>query len=171
MGSLIEGLRQYAHAGGRDIPVAEMALGPLAAEAAELAAPPPGLSIEVDPDLPRVVAPEAALALVLRNLVGNAVKHHDRPDGRVWVRAEERADEVELSIEDDGPGIPADLRERAFDLFARFRGDAVEPGGIGLALVRRTVAVHGGRVWIGPSSLGRGTAVHVVWPKRSAVAA
>jgi PAS domain S-box-containing protein len=171
MGSLIEGLRQYAHAGGRDIPVAEMALGPLAAEAAELAAPPPGLSIEVDPDLPRVVAPEAALALVLRNLLGNAVKHHDRPDGRVWVRAEERADEVELSIEDDGPGIPADLRERAFDLFARFRGDAVEPGGIGLALVRRTVAVHGGRVWIGPSSLGRGTAVHVVWPKRSAVAA
>ena len=60
---------------------------------------------------------------------------------------------------------------RAVPALARFRGDAAEPGGIGLALVRRTVAVHGGRAWIGPSSLGRGTAVHVVWPKRPAVAA
>jgi PAS domain S-box-containing protein len=171
MGSLVEGLRQYAHAGGRDMTATDMALGPLAAEAAELATPPEGLSIEIDPCLPRIVAPEAALALLLRNLIGNAVKHHDRADGRVRVWAEERAEEVELLVEDDGPGIPPELRERAFDLFARFRGDAAEPGGIGLALVRRTVTVHGGRVWIGPSSLGRGTAVHVILPKRSAVAA
>lgn len=171
MGGLIEGLRQYAHAGGRDLPMSEIALGPLAVEAAELAAPPQGFSVEVDPGLPMIVAPQAALALVLRNLVGNAVKHHDRPDGRVRVRAEERADEIVLLVEDDGPGIPPELHERAFDLFARFRGDAAEPGGIGLALVRRTVAVHGGRTWIGASSLGRGTAVHVAWPKRSAVAA
>jgi signal transduction histidine kinase len=105
---------------------------------------------EVAPDLPEVRGDAAALRRALANLVANAAKFA-AAGGWVAVRASPRADgrAVVLRVEDHGPGIPRDERERVFEPF--HRGKAAErnatPGsGLGLSLVRHVVRAHGGTV-------------------------
>jgi signal transduction histidine kinase len=83
----------------------------------------------------------------LGNLVDNAIRHGQGP---IAVTASGSADEVRLSVSDGGPGLPEELRGRAFDRFtrgdhARARGGA----GLGLAIVAAIAEAHGGRAWIG----------------------
>jgi two-component system OmpR family sensor kinase len=86
----------------------------------------------------------AALRAMLGNLLDNAIRYTAR--GTVTVRAHERAGAAVLEVEDTGPGIPREERERVFDRF--FRGEDVPSGGagLGLAIVRRIAQRHGARV-------------------------
>ena len=104
--------------------------------------------------------------LVLINLIDNAIKH-GRPGGRVEVAAElESPRTVTISVDDDGPGIPAHERDRVFALGER---GATEAGGsgIGLALVRLILERAGGRVDVRESPLG-GVRFAVTIPRRGA---
>jgi len=86
------------------------------------------------------------LRRVIRNLADNAERH---ASGRVTFRLEERAGHAHLTVADDGPGIPAQERERIFERFARLedaRTRASGGAGLGLAIVRDLVARHGGTV-------------------------
>lgn len=128
-----------------------------------------GMTVESDlsPDLPPLRGDAAALRRVLDNLVANAVKF--AASGRsLAVRAATRADggAIVLRVEDAGPGIPRDERERVFEPF--YRGGAAErnaaPGsGLGLSLVRHVVRAHGGRVHVEGREAG-GTAVVLELP-------
>jgi signal transduction histidine kinase len=94
------------------------------------------------------------LGQVVRNLVDNAARH---AVSRVAVSVVTDATEVVVRVDDDGPGIPEVDRERVFERFARLdEGRAREGGGagLGLALVRRVVAAHGGAVTVGDAPLG-----------------
>jgi signal transduction histidine kinase len=86
---------------------------------------------------------------IVENLVHNASKYTAR-DASVWVRvAAHDAGGVSIAVEDDGPGIPEADRERIFEAFARGEGPEHAPGtGIGLSLVARFAALHGGRAWV-----------------------
>jgi signal transduction histidine kinase len=128
-----------------------------------------GVSVERDvaADLPEVRGDAAALRRALANLVANAVKFASA-GGWVAVRASAKPDgrAVVLSVEDRGPGIPRDERERVFEPF--YRGPAVEqsttPGsGLGLSLVRHVVRAHGGQVRVEGRD-GGGAAVVVELP-------
>ncbi|GAB2859623.1 sensor histidine kinase [Nocardioides pacificus] len=102
----------------------------------------------------RVRGDEAALAQVVRNLVDNAVRHART---RLAVSVREQDSGVELVIEDDGPGIPEDQRERVFERFVRLdeaRARDAGGSGLGLAIVREIVAAHGGSVGVAVSALG-----------------
>jgi signal transduction histidine kinase len=114
--------------------------------------------------LPTLVTPRPALEQVLRNLVENAVKHHDRTAGTIEVSAADRGTEVEFAVADDGPGIPEGSREKVFQMFHRIQQDDRPGAGIGLALAKRIVELHGGRIWIEPRA-GRGTTVRFTWPR------
>lgn len=106
--------------------------------------------------MPSVWAPEPAVDLVLRNMIMNAVKHHDRPNGVVRIEATEEARHITYFIEDDGPGIPAEQADRIFGLFETLRPrDEVEASGIGLSIVRKTMETYGGSIEFVPSK-GRG---------------
>jgi two-component system phosphate regulon sensor histidine kinase PhoR len=128
-----------------------------------------GMAVERDvgPGLPEVRGDAAALRGALANLLTNAAKFASA--GRwVAVRASARADgrAVVLRVEDRGPGIPRDERERVFEPF--YRGPAAErnatPGsGLGLSLVRHVVRAHGGSVHV-EGREGGGTAVVVQLP-------
>ena len=86
------------------------------------------------------------LARVVRNLLENAVRY---ARDRVELSLTERDGPVELSVADDGPGVPAAARERVFERFARLdEGRARDTGGtgLGLAIVREVVVAHGGSV-------------------------
>jgi two-component system OmpR family sensor kinase/two-component system sensor histidine kinase QseC len=114
-----------------------------------------GTEIELYADEPVMVQGDrAALAALARNLVDNAVRYSP-PGSRAEVHVLHDTDgSAVLRVDDAGPGIPADERERVFDRFYR-RDDAGESGtGLGLAIVRSVASAHGARVVLEPSPLG-----------------
>ena len=100
--------------------------------------------------------PDELHRLVL-NLLDNAARHTP-PGARIELRLRSEAGEAVLEVADDGPGIPAALRDQIFDRFVRGEGPAdtaVGAGsGLGLAIVRAVAASHGGSVEVGESSSG-----------------
>ncbi len=112
-----------------------------------------------DPDHRRIQADPERLQRVLRNLLDNALRHTPR-GGRVSVVARADSSDVQVSVNDSGPGVPADELDRIFDRFyrgepSRRRGDRTVPGaGLGLAIARGLIQAHRGRIWAEPSPLG-----------------
>jgi PAS domain S-box-containing protein len=166
MHRLLDDIRDYARAG-----LSIEALGsPVSAAAlvADIAATlhvPPGFSIGCDPSLQDILLARVPLELVLHNLIGNAIKHHDRPAGTVTVSAVPREGWYRFSVVDDGPGIADEYREVVFEMFRTLQPrDVVEGSGMGLALVRKIVAKLGGDIGIEPSR-GRGAHFWFDWPR------
>jgi len=125
----------------------------------------PGFSVTFEGDDVTICTPRTPFEKVLRNLVGNAIKHHDRSDGRVVVSAAVEETRVRVRVADDGPGIRQEFHERVFRMFQTLRPrDEVEGSGVGLAIVKKSVEVFGGQVHV--ESAGRGTAVVFTWPLR-----
>jgi PAS domain S-box-containing protein len=123
--------------------------------------------VEVDPDLPRIVADPDRLAQVLANLLGNAVKY--APDGgEVRVAAAAHPEGTLIEVADSGIGIPANLLEAVFEPFTRSedRGaQGIKGTGLGLPIVRHIARLHGGRVWA-ESQPGVGSTFRVLLPTR-----
>jgi signal transduction histidine kinase len=119
--------------------------------------------VDAAPDLPPVRADAEAMTIVLDNLLDNAVKYS--PDsGRVWVQASVVDNAVEIRVRDDGVGITDEDRMHIFDRFYRARGSGTVAGaGLGLALVRRIVAAHGGTTDV-ESRVGEGSTFRVRLP-------
>lgn len=148
---LVQDMVMFARAGRSDLAletvdlnlVGEVAIGALRPLIVERAA-----AVDVDP-LPTVIGDEAQLTEVLEHLIDNAIKFV--PQGaspRVRVSAEDVAEGVIVTIDDNGPGIPGPDRELVFDLFRRASAEEIPGTGLGLALCRRIVGGHGGRIWI-----------------------
>ena len=88
---------------------------------------------------------------VFANLISNAIKHHQRVDGRIEIMAEDVGDRHQFSIADDGSGIPeGESRARIFEIFQTLNPvkDSTENTGIGLALVKKIVEGEGGEIWL-----------------------
>jgi signal transduction histidine kinase len=106
-----------------------------------------GAQIDVGP-LPSVVADQTQLSQVFQNLVGNGIKFNRTGSPRVAVSARTDGSMVEFTVEDNGIGISQEFSERVFVIFQRLNTRAEFPGtGIGLAVCRRIVDRHGGRIW------------------------
>jgi signal transduction histidine kinase len=128
-----------------------------------------GVSLEVEAldDLPRIHADPEAFEKILVNLLGNALKFTER-GGAIRVQGvREGRDGVHIVVADTGAGIPRNQLERIFDRFAQVDASNTrkyEGTGIGLALVKELVELHGGRVWAESAGLGHGAQMHVVLP-------
>jgi signal transduction histidine kinase len=128
--------------------------------------PPNGFTIEHSGEAVTLWTPRAPFEQVVRNLVGNAIKHHDRESGHVVVTTQAKGDRISVCVADDGPGIPPEFHERVFRMFQTLRSrDEVEGSGMGLAIVRKTVEAYGGTIAL--ASRGRGTAITFTWPQRT----
>jgi K+-sensing histidine kinase KdpD len=127
------------------------------------------LELWLDEELPSVRVDERAVAEVIYALVDNAAKYSP-PSGVIKVAAKASAgDMVQLIVEDEGPGIPVELRERVFDKFFRAMRDGDLAGnklgtGMGLAIAKGIVEAHGGRIWIESVDDSTGTRVVVLLP-------
>jgi light-regulated signal transduction histidine kinase (bacteriophytochrome) len=111
-----------------------------------------------------VQADEGQLVNLFQNLVGNAVKFHGPEPSRVNVSAALRGNEWLFSVRDNGMGIPKVYHERIFVIFQRLQGREVPGTGIGLALCKRIVERHGGKIWV-ESELGNGSTFFFTLPK------
>jgi two-component system sensor histidine kinase QseC len=127
------------------------------------------LTLDVAPGQPPKVACAAEwLRILIRNLVDNALRYSE--DGgtvRVEVGADPAA--VTLSVTDDGPGIPAELRTAVFERFRRLAGQHIEGSGLGLSIVARIVEMAGAAIELGDGSGGRGLCVRVRFPAPASV--
>lgn len=121
------------------------------------------LSIEVADDLPAIIADSRRLAQVLVNLVGNAVKFSP-PGTPIRLRAALHEGVIQMTVADEGIGIPAEERCRVFEVFHQVRTGLPQQGaGLGLAICRGIVQAHGGTIWI-DEDVTAGTTVHFTVP-------
>jgi two-component system, sensor histidine kinase and response regulator len=104
-------------------------------------------TITRDP-LPTIRANPTLLALVLQNLIGNAIKFRAGEPPRIHLGAERDGKSWRFSVRDNGAGVPDDQREKIFGVFKRAASDAVPGTGVGLALCKQAVEKHGGRIWV-----------------------
>jgi signal transduction histidine kinase len=138
-----------------DVSLRALALETREALAGVLAAA--GAEVEIDADLPLLYGDRARLREVLQNLIENAAKFA-RPGTSAHIRVGSRPGPQGpvCFVEDDGIGIDPRQHQRVFGLFERLDPDT--PGtGIGLALVKRIIEVHGGRVWVESEGASRGS--------------
>ena len=138
----------------------------LLAETIETLSPPEGFRIEIGLGMPTFEAAQVQLSQVFANLIGNAIKYHNRPDGRVEVSVRDIGDFYAFTVADDGPGIAPEFHEKVFTIFQTLQArDKVESTGVGLSLVKKIVEGQGGTITL-ESKEGEGAKFCSTWPKK-----
>jgi len=129
-----------------------------------LVSPPENFTVEQSLAELELRGHRAPLELVLRNLIDNAIKHHEGERGTIAVDAQPADGWMVFSVSDDGPGNNPAYHERAFGMFQTLRSrDQTGGTGMGLALVRKTVEAYGGHVEL-ESAVGEGSTFRFTWP-------
>ncbi len=157
---LLEDLLQLSRIGRMVRPPEDVPLAKLVAEAAENVAgqlEEGGVELCIAPQLPVVHGDRMRLVEVLQNLLQNAVKYMgEQPSPRIEVGSRRDGGERVFFVRDNGAGIEEQYHEKIFELFQRLSPEG-EGTGVGLALARRIVEVHGGRLWVESAGGGRGS--------------
>ncbi|MBJ6724129.1 ATP-binding protein [Geomesophilobacter sediminis] len=174
MGLLLNDLLELSRIGRITNPPVPVDMNALAAEVlAQLSGPisQSGAQITVQPELPEVYADRPRIAEVLQNLVENAIKYRgDRSPVAIEIGSREPDGKPVFFVRDNGLGIAPEYQETVFGLFNKL--DARTEGtGIGLALVRRIIDFHGGRIWVESEGVGMGSTFVFTLPGAPAPAA
>jgi len=120
---------------------------------------------QINHDIPNLQVPTAMLNQVFHNLINNSMKHHDKDEGQIDLKYEASGKEHIFSVTDDGPGIPEDMYGKVFEMFQTLRPrDEVEGSGMGLAIVKKLVNCHDGKIWLEKNSDSHGTTVKFTVP-------
>jgi PAS domain S-box-containing protein len=162
---LLDDLLTYSRIGRRRHPFELVKVTALIQNVVELLALPPGFSVDISYTVSPLNIERVPLETVLRNLIGNAVKHHHRPsEGRIEIAVQKEDQWVKFAVRDNGPGIDAGYHERIFDMFQTLQPrDQIEGSGVGLAVVKKLVESRGGTIRV-ESSVGQGATFYFTWP-------
>jgi signal transduction histidine kinase len=116
-------------------------------------------------DLPEIVGDKTQIHQLFQNLVSNAIKFRKKEDPKIFVGVEEKENSWKFTVQDNGIGIDSQYFDRLFIIFQRLHTkEEYEGTGIGLAISKRIVERHGGRIWI-ESKLGEGSSIYFTIPK------
>ena len=121
------------------------------------------LQLNLECNLPLVRADAIAIAEVLYNLIENAVKYSERGT-TITLTAKTHGNKLLVSVNDEGRGIPAEMRERVFEKFTRLNNSRATGLGLGLAIVRRIIEAQNGTIDIREGDSGNGTKVVLTFP-------
>jgi signal transduction histidine kinase len=166
MNTLIDDLLAYARIDGGQKPAGHVDCEKVLQQVRQhlhLAIAESGATITHDP-LPTIAADASQIQQLLRNILGNAIKYRRDEPPRIHVSARREGNAWLFSVSDNGLGIPPEATEKVFLIFERLQSDDQSAGtGIGLALCKRIVERHGGRIWV-ESQPGRGSTFYFTLP-------
>ena len=169
MDALLNGLLEYSRIGRVKNLIENVDLNEVVDGCLRLIELPQGFVVRVQGQLPWIQAPRAVIDLVLRNLITNSVKHHDKPQGNILISATDETERyIQFSVQDDGPGIPPACYAKIFEMFQTLKPrDVLEGAGIGLAVVKKTLENHGAKVLVQPATeFATGAMFIIRWPKK-----
>ncbi len=165
MDGLIEGILQYSRVGRVKEGIVAVDLNPLVEKVVAMLAPPANIAITVENPLPTVMTEPTRIQQVFQNLISNAIKYMDKPEGRIRIACAAEGHEWKFSVADNGPGIRQQHFDKIFQLFQTLAPrDRVESSGVGLALVKKIVEMYGGHVWV-ESAVGQGSTFYFTLPR------
>lgn len=165
---LLDDLLNYSRAGRRVGQLRPTDSRVLVQDVVQLLDPPSHLEVELVGEFPTFTTHATPLEQTFRNLIGNAIKHHDGNGGRISVTSIDSGDHYLFSVADDGPGIPDEFADRIFEMFQTLKPrDQVEGSGMGLAIVNRIVTAQGGRVWVERGPDEKGAVFRFQWMKQA----
>jgi signal transduction histidine kinase len=163
--NLIQGILLYSRV-GRELPEREQVdLNQLISETIESIAPDTQLTIIVQDDLPVINTERIPLQQIISNLVSNAIKHHNKSNGKVEIRVVDKGSYLVFHVKDDGPGIERIYHEKIFQIFQTLHErDSFESTGVGLAIVKKILDDRKQQINL-VSSAGKGSDFSFTWPK------
>jgi PAS domain S-box-containing protein len=167
MGQLLGEILELSRVGRMFNPPTEVPIGDLADEALELLSgriAQHGVEVQIAQDLPVVNVDRPRLLEVFQNLIENSMKFMgNQPKPTIEIGAREDGEETVFFVRDNGIGINPLYHEKVFGLFNKL-DQKTEGTGIGLALAKRIVEVHGGRIWVESEGIGHGTTFCLTLP-------
>ena len=165
MDRLLCDLLEYSRVGQTEDESVSVNVEDLVNEVIDLVGPSPGFRLVSDISVDSFDTAAVGLKRALLNLVSNALKHHDRDQGWIRIRASERDTFIEFEVQDDGPGIARKFHDKIFEMFQTLKPrDKVEGSGMGLALVKKLAETAGGRITV--ESTERGATFRLLWPRK-----
>ncbi len=171
MSELIDSILHYSEIGRTAKCLERVDLRVLVPEVIAQVSPPPTIRVTIEDALPVVISERVRLIQVFQNLISNAVKYMDKPEGTIRIGCFEQEQYWTFSVADNGPGIDQKYFGKIFEMFQTLaRRDELESTGIGLAVVKKIVELHGGTVWI-ESTVGEGSTFFFTLPKLNVASA
>lgn len=163
---LIDGILEYSKVSQGKEEQVQVNLNELVPEVIDMVVPPENIAITVESELPVVECGKTQIIQIFENLLGNAVKYMDKPQGQIRIGCVAEDGFWKFSVKDNGPGIAEEHFERIFKIFQKLSPpDEVESTGIGLAVVKKIVELYGGNVWV-ESKPGQGSTFFFTLPKQ-----
>ena len=165
MNNLLDGVLQYSRIGRVTEDPVQIDTNQLIRETIDSLAPPANIHITVENQLPVITSELTRIQQVFQNLLSNAVRFMDKPEGFIKVACAEENGFWKFSVSDNGPGIPEQHFEKIFRLFQTLQAkDQFESTGVGLTLAKKIVELYGGKIWL-TSAVGQGSTFFFTLPK------
>jgi signal transduction histidine kinase len=170
MHNLIEGVLQYSRVGRVREDMVTVNLDEMLPSIIDIITPPAHIHISAEGPLPTLICEKTRVMQVFQNLLTNAVKYMDKPEGQIRVTCEDQGQVWKFRVIDNGPGIEEKYFDRIFKIFQTLAPrDECESTGVGLTIVKKVVELYGGKVWV-ESVVGQGSTFLFTWPKQNAAA-
>jgi len=165
MDDLIHGILEYSRIGRMAVHAEPIELQHLLPDVIDSLSPPPHIQISIASALPVIHGDIIRIQQVFANLIGNAMKFLDKPQGIITIRCEEAGADWRFSVADNGPVIAPKYHDKIIQIFQTLHPrDEVESTGVGLAIVKKIVELYGGTVWV-ESEVEQGSTFFFTFPK------
>lgn len=165
MDHLIEGILEYSRIGRINGQDERIDTDRLVRAIIEILAPPETIRIRIKQALPEVYGDKIRMTQIFQNLLDNAIKFMDKPQGEITIRCADDGSHWIFMVSDNGPGIDQRYQERIFQIFQTLHPrDEFESTGVGLALAKKIVELYGGQIWV-ESTPGKGSTFCFTLPK------
>ena len=165
MQALIDGILEYSKIGHGGESRSVVELSEVVRRVMDLIVPLPHLTISIADDLPRVWGNRVRLQQVFQNLIGNAVKYIDKPEGEIRIGCVDAGEYWQFSVADNGVGVERHQFDRIFQIFQTLAPVGRSEGtGIGLTVVKKIIEKYGGKIWV-ESEVGVGSTFFFTLPK------
>jgi signal transduction histidine kinase len=166
MNNLLNAVIEYSEVGRLVYKEEQVDINKLVQRTIREIASPDNIEITIEGELPVITCGEQHLAMVFKNLIGNAVRFMDKAKGQITISCTEKNDFLTFNVTDNGPGIEQKYFAKIFRPFQTLSlRDEVETAGVGLALVKKIVDMYDGAVWV-ESEPGKGSTFFFALPKR-----